>query len=31
MLAALAKRGAPGVHVVGVATPDDLPLSLPVG
>jgi [acyl-carrier-protein] S-malonyltransferase len=31
MLAALAKRGAPGVHVVAVSSPDDIPLSLEVG
>jgi len=31
MLAALAKRGAPGVHVVGISSPDDIPLSLEVG
>jgi len=31
MLAALAKRGAPGVTVRSVATPDDVPVTLEVG
>jgi len=31
MLAALAKRGAPGVEVRNVAVPDDIPVNLPIG
>jgi [acyl-carrier-protein] S-malonyltransferase len=31
MLAALAKRGAPGVTVVNIAVPDDVPAALEVG
>jgi len=31
MLAALAKRGAPGVTVENISTPDDIPLDLAIG